>query len=50
MGGKKAQYEPVCKTEIIFTDIGDRLVIAKEVEGREGWSGSLGLTDANYCI
>ena len=44
---KIAQNEPVCKT---FTDIDDRLVVAKEVEEREGWSGSLGLADANYYL
>ena len=32
------------------TDIENRLVAAKEEGGREGWTGSLGLADANYFI
>ena len=35
-----------------FMDMENRLVVAKgEEEGEgEGWTGSLGLVDANYCI
>ena len=37
-------------TEKKLMDLENRLVVAKgEVEG-EGWTGSLGLAHANYCI
>ena len=31
-----------------FTDIENRLVVAKGERGEKGWIGSLGLADANY--
>ena len=31
-------------------DLENRLVVAKGEEGGVGWTGNLGLTDANYCI
>ena len=39
-------------TEKKIMDLDNRLVVAKgEGEGeRVGWIGSLGLTDANYCL
>ena len=37
-------------TEKKIMDVENRLVVAKgEVEG-VGWTGNLGLIDANYCI
>ena len=37
-------------TEKKIMDMGDRLVVAKgEAEG-VGWTGNLGLLDANYCL
>ena len=37
-------------TEKKLMDLENRLVVAKG-EGKEvGWTGSLGLVDANYCI
>ena len=33
----------------IHTNVEDRLVITKE-EGREGWTRSLELVDANCCV
>ena len=33
-----------------LTDIENRLVVVKGEGGGEGWTGSLGLADANYCI
>ena len=40
--------EHICEPNIL-TDIENRLVVAKEGWG-EGWSGSLGLIDANSYI
>ena len=42
-------------TEKKLTDLENRLAVAKgegerERMGRMGWTGSLGLIDANYCI
>ena len=31
-------------------DSDNRLVVAKGKGEGEGWTGSVGLTDANYCI
>ena len=36
-------------TEKKFMDLENRYVVAKGEEG-VGWTGSLGLTDANYCL
>ena len=34
-----------------LTDVENRLVVDREGKGEEvGWTGSLGLVDANYCI
>ena len=33
-----------------FTNIKNRLVVAKPAWVREGWTGSLGLADENYYI
>ena len=41
--------EPVYKTET-DSDIENKLVVAKGRGEGEGWSGSLGLVDANYYI
>ena len=41
--------EPIYKTET-DSDIENRLVVAKGKGVGEGWSGSLGLADANYYI
>ena len=32
------------------TDLENRLVVAKGERQGVGWTGSLGLIDANYCI
>ena len=46
MESKIWQNEPILKTK---TDIENRCVIAKgEGWGEVGWTGSLGLVDANY--
>ena len=37
-------------TENKLVDMENRLVIAKEERERVGWTGSMGLVDANYCI
>ena len=37
-------------TEKKLMDLENRLVVAKEEMERVGWTGSLGLIDANYCI
>ena len=31
-------------------DLENRLVVAKEEGEGEGWTGSLGLIDASYCL
>ena len=36
-------------TEKKLTDLENRLVVAKREGEGVGWTGSLGLTDANYC-
>ena len=33
-----------------LTDMENRLVVAKGEEEEVGWTGNLGLVDANYCI
>ena len=33
-----------------LTDLENRLVIAKGKEEEMGWTGNLGLIDANYCF
>ena len=45
---KKAKKKKSKESE--KTDLENRLVIDKGEEKGEGWTGSLGLTDANYCI
>ena len=42
-----ATNEPIYKTEI---DMENRLVLAKGEGEGAGWTGSLGLVDANYSI
>jgi len=42
-------HEPVYETNRI-RDIENELVVAKQSWGREGWSGSLELADANWYI
>ena len=37
-------------TEKKHMDLGNRLVVAKGEGEEEGWIGSLGLIDANYCL
>ena len=37
-------------TEKKLMDLKNRLVVAKEEGKGVGWTGSLGLIDANYCI
>ena len=37
-------------TENKTMDMENRLVVAKGKEERVGWFGSLGLTDADYCV
>ena len=37
-------------TEKKLKDLENRLVVTKEEGERVGWTGSLGLIDANYCI
>ena len=37
-------------TEKKLMDLENRLVVAKEERKGVGWTGNLGLTDANYCI
>ena len=37
-------------TEKKLMDLEDRLVVAQGEEGVVGWTGSVGLIDANYCI
>ena len=37
-------------TEKKLMDLESRLVVAKGEEEELGWTGSLGLIDANYCI
>ena len=37
-------------TEKKITDLENRLAVAKEEGEGIGWTGSLGLIDANYCI
>ena len=37
-------------TEKKLMDMENRLVVAKEDGYGEGWTGSLGLTDANSCL
>ena len=37
-------------TEKKLTDLENRLVVAKGEEEGVGWTGSLGLIDANSCI
>ena len=37
-------------TEKKLMDVENRLVVAKGEEERVGWTGNLGLTDANYGI
>ena len=37
-------------TEKELKDLENRLVVAKGEGEGEGWTGSLGLIDANYCI
>ena len=46
---KYGTNEPVYKTET-DTDIKNRLMVAKGEGKGVGWTGSLGLVDANYCI
>ena len=44
---KNDTNELIYETERL-TDIEIRPVVAKGERGREGWTGSLGLADANY--
>ena len=37
-------------TEKKLLDLENRLVVAKEEEEGVGWTGNLGLIDADYCI
>ena len=37
-------------TEKKLMDLENRLVVAQEEGDRVRWTGSLGLTDANYCL
>ena len=37
-------------TEKKIMDLENRLVVAKGEEEGVGWTGGLGLTDANYCF
>ena len=37
-------------TENKLMDLENRLVVAKREDEGVGWTGSLGLIDANYCI
>ena len=37
-------------TEKKIMDLENRLVVAKGVREGTGWTGNLGLIDANYCI
>ena len=37
-------------TEKKLMDLGNRLVVASGEREGMGWTGSLGLIDANYCI
>ena len=46
---KYGTNEPIYETETIM-DIENRLVVAKGEGEREGWTGNLGLVDANYFI
>ena len=44
----KIWHEPIYKTELI--DLANKFVVAKGWGEGEGWTGSLGLEDANYYI
>ena len=37
-------------TEKKFMDTENRLVVVKREEEGVGWTGNVGLTDANYCL
>ena len=37
-------------TEKKIMDMENRLVVAKEEGEAKGWTGSLGLIDAHYCL
>ena len=37
-------------TEKKIMDLENRLVVAKREGEGEGWTGNLGLIDANYCL